>query len=221
MTPIFSRIWLVKMQTQLVLLTTAVRAAHGLGHKAGLASHGHVAHLPVEFGLGDEGGDGVEDDDVDRVGADERLHDVEGVFTGIGLGDEQVIEIYPDDAGVFRVECMFDVDEGGEPAFFLGLGDHAQTEGRLTGGFRSVDLDDAALGQAADAEGEIHGEGAGGEGLDLHLGVGAETHDGAVAELFGDGREGELDVFLAGVGDGSQGRGGSFGGSGFGHGRRG
>ena len=96
---------------------------------------------------------------------------------------------------------MFDVDEGGEPAFFLGLGDHAQTEGRLTGGFRSVDLDDAALGQAADAEGEIHGEGAGGEGLDLHLGVGAETHDGAVAELFGDGREGELDVFLAGVGE--------------------
>ena len=53
----------------------------------------------------------------------------------------------------------------------------------------------------------------------LHLGVGAETHDRAVAELFGDGGEGELDVFLAGLGDGSQGRGGSFGGSGFGHGR--
>jgi hypothetical protein len=175
---------------------------------------GHVAHLAVELGLGDEGGDGVEDDDVDRVGADERLHDVERVFAGVGLGDEEIVEVHADHLGVFRIERVLDVDEGGEAALALGLGDDAQAEGRLAGGLRAVDLDDAALRQAADAEGEVDGERAGREHLDLHLGVAAEAHDRAFAELLGDGGDGEFDVLVARArGGGDSGGGGGFGGS--------
>ena len=174
-------------------------AAHGLRHQAGLAAHRHVAHLAVELGLGDQGGDRIEDDDVDAVGADERLHDVERVLAAVGLGDEQVVELHADDAGVFRVERMLDVDEGGEAALSLALGDDAQAEGGLARGFRAVDLDDAAEGQAADAEREVDGERAGRERLDLHLGVAAEAHDRALAELLGDGGERELDVLFPGV----------------------
>ena len=148
-------------------------AAHGLRHEAGLAAHRHVAHLAVEFGLGDEGGDRIEDDHVDRVGANERLHDVERVFAGVGLGNEEIVELYADDFGVFRVKGMLDVDKGGETAGFLSFGNDAETEGGLAGGFRAVDFDDAALGETADAEGEVDGEGAGRQGFDLHLMVAA------------------------------------------------
>jgi len=116
-------------------------AAHGLRHQAGLRAHRHVAHLAVELGLGDEGGHRVDDDDVDRVGADEGLGDVERVLARVGLGDEEVVELHADDAGVFRVERVLDVDEGGEAAAALGLGDDAQTEGGLAGGLGAVDLD--------------------------------------------------------------------------------
>jgi hypothetical protein len=89
------------------------------------------------------------------------------------------------------------------PPSFLGLGDDAETEGGLAGGFRAVDLDDAALGQAADAEREVHGERARRERLDLHLGVAAQAHDRALAELLGDGGERELDVLVARGGGGT------------------
>jgi len=191
-------------------------AAHGLRHQAGLRADGGVTHLAVELGLGREGGDGVEDDHVDRVRADERLHDVERVLAGVGLGDEEVVEVDADDAGVLRVECVLDVDEGGEAAALLGLGDHAETEGGLAGGFRAVDLDDAALGEAADPEGEVDGKRAGAERLDLHLGIATEAHDRALAELLRDGGERELDILVARGGGGYDG-GAGFGGSGFGH----
>src|ERR1019366_4384532 len=57
----------------------------------------------------------------------------------------------------------------------------------------------------------------GGKRLDFHPGVAAKAHDGAFAELLGDGGEREIDVFFArGVGDGR----GDFGGGGFGHGEK-
>ena len=89
-----------------------------------MCAHRHVAHLTVELGTRRKCGDGIEHDHVDRIGADQRLHDVERVFARVGLGNEQIVEFHADDARVFRVEGVFDVDEGGESAQFLGLGDH-------------------------------------------------------------------------------------------------
>src|SRR5262249_8321068 len=44
--------------------------AHGLGHEAGLEADDGLAHLALDLGLGDEGGDGVDDDEINRVGTD-------------------------------------------------------------------------------------------------------------------------------------------------------
>ena len=189
--------------------------AHGLRHQPGLAAHGHVAHLAIELGLGDQGGDGVQHDDVDAVGADERLHDVERVFAAVGLGNEEVVEVHADDAGILRVERVLNVDEGGEAALFLRLGDDAETESGLARGLRTVDFDDAALGQSADAEREVDGERAARKRLDLHPGIAAQPHDRAVPELFRDGGEREFDVLVADM-RGGAGCGGNFGVSGFG-----
>ena len=75
----------------------------------------------------------------------------------------------PQRRGVVGVEGVLGVDEGRDAAGLLGLGDDVQGEGGLAGGLRAVDLDDAAARHAADAERDVEGDGAGGDGLDLHL----------------------------------------------------
>ncbi len=57
-----------------------------------------VAHLALELGLGDEGRDGVDDDDVDGAAADEDLGDLQGLLAVVGLGDEEVVDVDPDAA---------------------------------------------------------------------------------------------------------------------------
>ena len=54
--------------------------AEGLGHQASLKAHVGVAHFAVEFGLGDESGYGVNDEDVNGAGLNESLRDFEGLL---------------------------------------------------------------------------------------------------------------------------------------------
>ena len=46
------------------------------------------------------------------------------------------------------------------PPAAWGLGDEVLAEGGLAGGFGAEDFDDAAFGDAADAEGDVEAEGA-------------------------------------------------------------
>ena len=70
--------------------------AQGLAHQPGLQAHVGVAHLALQLGLGDEGRDRVDDDDIDRPAADQDLGDFQPLFAVIGLGDEQVVDVDPD-----------------------------------------------------------------------------------------------------------------------------
>src|SRR5690606_40723029 len=66
---------------------------------------------------------------------------------------------------------------------FRSLRDRLQGQGGLARGFRTVDLDHSALGQAADAEGDVEHQRAGADdfgGLDRAV---AHAHDRALAEL--------------------------------------
>ena len=144
--------------------------AHGGAHEAGLGADGGVADLALEFLLGDEGGDGVEDDDVERVRAHEGLDDAQRLLAGAGLGDEEIVDVDAELLGVLRIEGVLDIDEGGEAAALLRLGDGGEGEGRLSGGFRAEDLDDPAAREAADAEGAVDEEVAGGDDIDVDAG---------------------------------------------------
>jgi hypothetical protein len=75
------------------------------------------------------------------------------------------------------------VDEGRDAAGPLGVGDGVQRERGLAGGLRAVDLDDAAAREAADAEGHVQRDGAGGDDGDGRALVAAQAHDRALAEL--------------------------------------
>src|SRR5690606_7776160 len=99
--------------------------------------------------------------------------------------------------GVLGVERVLRVHEGCDAARALRVRDRVEGEGRLSGRFRSVDLDDAAAGKTADAERHIERDGSRGNHLDRSALVTAEAHDGALAELTVDLRERGLEGLLA------------------------
>src|ERR671916_1224134 len=93
------------------------------------------------------------------------------------------LEREPESLVVGRVEGVLGVDEGGEPAGPLGLGDDVQGEGRLAAGLGAEDLDDTAARNASYAERQVEGEGArGNRGHLLGLLV-AHAHDRTLPEL--------------------------------------
>src|SRR6185437_13474045 len=88
------------------------------------------------------------------------------------------------------------VDERGDTAAPLRVGDGVQGERGLAGALRAVDLDDPAAREAADAERGVQGDRAGRDHLDGRAGLVAEPHDGAPAELTLDLRERGLQRLL-------------------------
>ena len=71
-----------------------------------------VAHLALDLGLGHQRGDRVDDDDVEGAGAHEHLGDLERLLAGVGLRDQQVVDVHADPARVGRIERVLGVDEG-------------------------------------------------------------------------------------------------------------
>ena len=114
-----------------------------------------VAHLALDFRARHQRRDGVDHDNVDRAGAHERLGDLERLLAGIGLGDEHILDLHAKRAGIGDVERVLCVDERDLAARLLRLGEHMQRQRRLTGGFRPVNFDDTALGQAPDTERQV------------------------------------------------------------------
>ena len=133
--------------------------------------------------------------------AHQHVGDFQRLFTGIGLGDQELIEVHAEQIGVLRIECMFGIHESGRTAGFLDFGDDMQGERGLARGLRSVDFHDPTPGQAADAQGQIQSEGASRHGNDIAgcLAI-AHAHDRALAKLFFDltqcGRQGLLAILV-------------------------
>ncbi|MNS92258.1 hypothetical protein D3C72_1263870 [compost metagenome] len=143
----------------------------------------HVTHFAFDFSLRYQCCHGVDDDHVNGVGTHQHVGDFQGLFAGVRLGNQQVVDVDAQLAGVLRVEGVFGVDEGAGGAVFLGFGDDRQGQRGLTRRFRAVDLDDTAFWQAADAQGDVQAQRAGGDGRDSLALVVAHAHDGALAEL--------------------------------------
>src|SRR4051794_24741352 len=171
--------------------------AQRLAHEAGLQADVAVTHLALDLGAGHQGGHGVDDDDVEGPGPDQHVGDLERLLPGVGLAHQQGVGVDADGAGVLRVERVLGVDERRDAAACLGVGHRVQGDGRLTGGLRAVDLDDAAAGQAPDAEGDVEGDRTGRDDLDRLRGVVPQPHDRALAELLVDLGEGHVEGLVA------------------------
>ena len=171
--------------------------AQGLRHESGLQADMAVAHLTLDLGARDQGGDRVDDDQVDGSGADQHVGDLERLLPGVGLRDEHGVDVDAELAGVLGVERVLGVDERRDAARPLRVRDGVQGERGLAGRLRAVDLDDATAGQPADAEGDVERDGPGGDDLDRRALVAAEAHHRALAELAVDLRECGLEGLLA------------------------
>ncbi len=152
--------------------------AQRLAHEARLQTHVAVAHVAFELRLRGERRDRVDDDEIDGAAPHQALADVERLLAGVRLGDEQLVRLDADGAGVGDIERVLGIDEGADAARALRLGDGVQREGGLAGRLRAVDLHHASARVAADAGGEVEGERAGADHTDrLHVDVVSQRHD--------------------------------------------
>ena len=75
-----------------------------------------------------------------RARPDQHVGDLQRLLAGVGLGNQQAVGVDAETLGVVGVERMLGVDERGDPAGALRVGDRVQGDGGLAGGLRSVDL---------------------------------------------------------------------------------
>ena len=142
-----------------------------------------IAHFALDFSLGRERGHRVDDHHVHGAGADHHVCDLERLFAGIRLGDQQVVGIHAEGSGVDGIQRVLGIDEGAGAADFLRFRDDLQRQRGLSRGLGTVDLDHAAARQPADAQRDIEPQGARGDGRDGDLFAIAQAHHGALAEL--------------------------------------
>ena len=134
------------------LVTDPGQFAERLRHQPRLHAHVAVAHFAFQFGLGHQRRHRIHHQHVDLPGGDQVSGDLQRLLAIIRLGDQQVVDIHAELPGIGRVERVFHVDERGDAALLLRLGDHLQRDGGLAGRFRSEDLVDAAAREPAHAQ---------------------------------------------------------------------
>src|SRR5258708_28128141 len=156
--------------------------AQRLRHQARLQAHGGIAHVAFELGLGDQSGDGVDNNDVDGARADERFGDFESLFTVIGLRHQQIVNINAQTTRIAGIERVLGVDESGLAAELLRFSDHLQSERGFTAGFRAIDFNHAAARKTANTESGVNLEAATGDDVDRNKNIlVAEAYDGTFA----------------------------------------
>jgi len=123
---------------------------------------------------------------------------LQSFFTGGGLGNQQVIQIHAELAGVLGIEGVLDVDEGGEAAALLRLGNDGERERGLTRGFRAEHFHNPAAGETANPESAVDQQVPGGDDIDIDAAVIAEAHDRRFTELLLDVGDREIQIAFAG-----------------------
>src|SRR5260221_819953 len=120
-----------------------------LAHQPRLQTHLRLAHLALDLGFRRERGDRIDDDHVDRPRAHQHVGDLQCLLAGVGLGNQQFLDLDAQLRGVLRIERVFRIDEGRGAAHLLRVGDHREREGRLSRGLGHVERDDPPAPQSA------------------------------------------------------------------------
>ena len=144
-----------------------------------------IAHVAFDLGLGSQRRHRIDHHGIHRAGAHQHVGDFQRQFTGVGLGNQQIVHVDAQFSGVDGVQGVFGIDEGGTTTQLLGFGDDLKCQGGFAGGFGSIDFGHPPARQATDAQGDIQAERAGGNGHHVTGGAGgvAHSHDRALAKL--------------------------------------
>ena len=68
-----------------------------------MQSYMAVAHFAVDFRFRHQCGNGVHDDNINGAAAHQGIHDIQSLFTGIRLGNQEFVNIYAQFLRVYRV----------------------------------------------------------------------------------------------------------------------
>ena len=98
------------------LRNRAGELAQRLRHEPRLQAHVRVAHLAVELGLGNQRGDGIDDQHINGAGADQGFSDFERLLAAVGLRNKQVVDVDAELLGVAGIERVLRVDKGCQTA---------------------------------------------------------------------------------------------------------
>ena len=151
-----------------------------------------IAHFAFDFRLGHKRGHGIDDDDVQRAGADEHVGDLEGLLAGVRLGNDEGVGVDAEFLCVLGVQGVLRVDECCDAAVFLGIRHGVKGNRRFARRLRAVDFDDPSPRKASHAQCNVKRRGPCGNHLNLRLDVVAQTHDRSFAELPVDLRQGHI-----------------------------
>jgi hypothetical protein len=109
------------------------------------------------------------------------------LLAALWAAQQQALGVDADCGCPGEVEGVLGVDEQPRRARALRLGEHRQGQGGLADAFGAVDLGDPAFGDAADAEGVVESQAAGGDDGRWAGRVSVGAGDDRRAELPGDG----------------------------------
>ena len=104
----------------------------GLGHQPRLQADLDIPHLPVNLGLGNQGRDGVNDDDIHCPGPDHGLCNLKGLLAVVRLGNVKIVNIDTDMLRIYGIQSMLGVDEARNAAPLLYFGYRMQCNGGLS-----------------------------------------------------------------------------------------
>ena len=108
-----------------------------------------IAHIAIDLCLGNQSCNRVYDNDVHGAGTHHGFADFQSLLTAVRLGNIQVVDIYADVLRIDGIQRMLRVDEAGNTIPLLDLGHHMKSHGSFTTGFRAIDFNNTALGNAA------------------------------------------------------------------------
>ena len=119
--------------------------------------------------------------------------DFERLLAVIRLRHQQIVHIHAQFSGVGRIQGVLHIDERGDAAGLLRLGDHLQRDGCFTGRLRSENLIDTAPRETAHAQRSVQRNRTRRDHRDRYNGVlRPQTQDRALAKLFLNLAEGEV-----------------------------
>jgi hypothetical protein len=121
-------------------------------HQTSLRAYRGVSDLAFELGFCHERGDRIDHNDIESVGADERLANAQRLLPRARLGDEKIVQVHSEFARVLGVERMFDINERRQAAALLRLRNHCQSERRLPGRLWAENFNNSSTWKSAHAK---------------------------------------------------------------------
>ena len=138
-----------------------------------------VSHFTLDFRSRNKSRNGVDNDQVNCRTANESLCDFKTLLTAVRLGNEKGVNIYAKRTSIYRIKRMLSIDKCSNTACLLNFSCNVERNRSLTGRFRTVDLNDSALRNAADTERNVKTYGTCRDIFHLHICIVAQTHDSA------------------------------------------